>query len=180
MKTSSSILAKISFVAFLFLTFSCTLDKTDEVDPIVEAQYQIKIVSLKLKDSNDIGSGVNVYGTINGRFMDGGKWMESKGEATWSKKSGSAISFKGTHSINESKSSVTAVLKNPDFDNDYILLYGKLWDKDTAFGNDYMGEKETKVFLSQVAVGKSVTKTLDFNEYSSLNVQVSYKVTRLK
>jgi hypothetical protein len=86
------------------------------------------------------------------------------------------ILYNVPHTINDSE---TIEVERPDYDNDYIELYGDLNDKD-LLSSENLGVRSLQIPLNSLDVGDSMSKQLIFDEVSFHRVVATFTVERIK
>ncbi len=139
--------------------------------------YRIRLQQIECFQGNCLDgdkSNAELYGNISGQMYQNGKVINS---ATFWRHTTSNIYELGNRSQTIGKTILTEYAK-PDYDKDYIRLYGYMKERDVwPDADDDFGASERKVFLRDVQLGAPALK-INLN-YESKVVAVFY-VERVK
>ena len=116
--------------------------------------YKVTLLSLRCSGCQDgDGSAAELFGNISGQMYLGGSVIDSKTFWSASRSSTFSLGRGATKAINTNHQTE---FTKPDFDKDYIRLYGFMDERDTPpfDPDDDYGSTSQSVFLSQVGLGK--------------------------
>ncbi len=134
--------------------------------------------------SRSSGGDMEIYGYIGARLWSNGDWVRSNpdnpgvDDAYWSTNRDNTVdvSSSKTHAIG-----ITEVIEpyKPDYQLDYVNIYGKLTDKD-LFSDDELGDLNINIPLEDIEIladgdERSGLQTLNFQQ----NIEVEFTVERI-
>ena len=158
-------------VARVVLSSEYTVRVCDVAYPI----YKVTLVSLRCEGCRDgDGTAAELYGNISGQMYLGGSVIDSK--TFWAYSSSNSFSLGTIKSIN---SSHQTEFSKPDYDTDYIRIYGSMDEADIGCPfdcDDDLGSATQNVFLSSVQPGEFVMENLSFKG----QVIAEFKIERIK
>jgi len=139
--------------------------------------YKVNLISLRCNGCQDgDGSAAELFGSISGEMILGGSRIDSK--TFWSASRGSTYSLSSGSTKTVNNSHQTEFSK-PDYDKDYIRVYGSIDERDTPpfDPDDDFGTASQQIFLNEVQMGQPpVVKELSFKG----SVFARFEVVRVK
>lgn len=139
--------------------------------------YKVTMVSLRCDGCQDgDGSAAELFGNISGEMIIAGSRIDSK--TFWSASRGSTYSLSSGSTKTVNNSHQTEFSK-PDYDKDYIRVYGFIDERDSPpfDPDDDFGTASQQIFLNEVSLGDPpVTKELSFKG----SVFAKFEVSRVK
>ena len=160
-------------VARVVLSSEYAVRECDVAYPI----YKVTLNSLRCSGCQDgDGSAAELFGNISGQMYLDGSVIDSK--TFWSASRGSTYSLSSgaTKAVNTSRQTE---FSKPDYDKDYIRIYGSIDERDTPpfDPDDDFGTTSQQVFLNEVQLGDpGVTKELSFKG----SVFAKFTIERIK
>ncbi len=146
--------------------------------------FRILLNNIKLEDSNDGDGNTDLFGYVGGRLSYNGSWVRRNDDVMdvyWGRSESSALNFRGTHTVNDR---IDIEVYRPDYDEDYIQLYGRLTDKD-VFEDDFLGSRTFEVKLSDLQINVPYLVSGDeprliFDEQTGQRVVANFSIVRTR
>lgn len=142
-------------------------------------QFKVTINNLNVAQFPTVGGEgphLEIWGSVNAELKKNDQRVGSR--VRWVRPSNNELQilYNVPHTISDSE---TIEVERPDYDNDYIELYGDLNDKD-LLSSENLGVRSLQIPLNSLDVGDSMSSQLIFDEVSFHRVVATFTVERIK